>query len=130
MNCNAQTQLSVGFVLQPEFTLIAFAGFVDALRLAADERDGSRPIRCAWSVLAPTSAPIRASCGVEIHPTSHLVDPGRFDYLVVVGGLLRGGHHIDAQLVRYLQQADAAGVPLVGICTGSFVLARSNLLRG
>lgn len=33
----------VGFILVPQFTLMAFAGFVDALRLAADEGDRSRP---------------------------------------------------------------------------------------
>ena len=35
-------KLRVGFLLTPRFTLVAFAGFVDALRLAADEGDRSR----------------------------------------------------------------------------------------
>jgi transcriptional regulator GlxA family with amidase domain len=116
--------------LQPEFTLLAFSGFVDALRLAADERDGSRQIRCSWSILNHSSDPIRASCGLEVHPTDVLDDPKRFDYVVVVGGLLRGGHNIAPDLLAYIQQADRANVPLIGICTGSFVLARANLMRG
>jgi len=37
-------RLRVGFVLTPRFTLTAFAGFIDALRLAADEGDRSRQI--------------------------------------------------------------------------------------
>lgn len=83
------TALSIGFVLQSDFTLLAFAGFVDALRLAADERDRSWPIRCAWAVLSDADAPIRASCGINVYPTCSLVDPKRFDYIVVVGGLVQ-----------------------------------------
>ena len=44
-------RLRVGFVLARRFTLSAFANFVDVLRLAADEGDRSRPIRCSWRVL-------------------------------------------------------------------------------
>ena len=40
-----------GFILLPRFTLLPFAGFVDALRLAADEGDQSRQIRCQWTVM-------------------------------------------------------------------------------
>jgi transcriptional regulator GlxA family with amidase domain len=43
-----QTRLRIGFLLAPRFTLSAFATFVDVLRLAADDGDGSRPIRCRW----------------------------------------------------------------------------------
>jgi len=39
-------KLRVGFVLAQRVTLTAFAGFVDALRLAADEGDRSRPLEC------------------------------------------------------------------------------------
>ena len=42
----APPKLRVGFVLAQRFTLTAFAGFVDALRLAADEGDRSRPLEC------------------------------------------------------------------------------------
>ena len=44
-----QTRLRIGFLLAPRFTLSAFATFVDVLRLAADDGDGSRPIRCRRS---------------------------------------------------------------------------------
>ena len=44
-------KLRVAFILAPRFTLTAFAGFVDALRLAADEGDRSRQIECQWTVL-------------------------------------------------------------------------------
>lgn len=58
-------KLRVGFVLAPRFTLTAFAGFVDALRLAADDGDRSRRMRCDWDVLGRGEA-ITSSCGAAI----------------------------------------------------------------
>ena len=43
---SARPELSVGLVLVPNFTLLALANFVEALRLAADVGDRSRPRRC------------------------------------------------------------------------------------
>lgn len=122
-------RLSVGFVLAPRFTLLAFSAFIDALRLAADDGDRSRPVDCRWEVLSHDLQPITASCGIKVAPTSELPDPAAFDYLVVVGGLLP--HlKLDARLNAYLRGYAAASKPLVGICTGSFVLARLGLMAG
>src|SRR5690606_26307670 len=86
-----QPRLRIGFLLTPRFTLSAFATFVDVLRLAADDGDGSRPIRCRWRVLSPDMAPVQSSCGMRIEPDERLGDPARFDYIVTVGGLIDGG---------------------------------------
>lgn len=122
-------KLSVAFVLAPNFTLLALSAFVDTLRLAADEGDRSRPIRCAWTVLSDTMRPVRSSSGISVNPDSELQDPQLFDYLVVVGGTL-STDLLSKGMAAYVQRAAAAGVPLVGICTGSFVLARLGLMQG
>lgn len=122
-------KLSVAFVLSPKFTLLAFSAFADTLRLAADEGDRSRPIQCHWTILSHDMRPIRASCGVEVLPASELLDPAQFDYVAVVGGLLDGPRPATA-LLDYLRLAASHGVPLIGVCTGSFVLARLGLLSG
>ena len=75
----ARRQLSVGFVLIPNFTLIAFSAIVDLLRLAADEGDRSRPERCSWSVLAPDLNAVTASCGLQVLPWETFDRPERFD---------------------------------------------------
>jgi transcriptional regulator GlxA family with amidase domain len=121
-------KLSVAFILAPNFTLLALSAFVDTLRLAADEGDRSRPIACAWTVLSDTMRPVRASCGISVNPDSELQDPKQFDYIVVVGGTLVADL-LSKDLAAYVQQAARAGVPLVGICTGSFVLARLGLMQ-
>ena len=122
--------LRVGFLLAHHFTLSALSLFVDTLRLAADEGDRSRPIRCAWSIMGATSEPVRSSCGVSVMRTAPFADPRSFDYVVMVGGLLHGGERVDEATIRYLKVADEAGVPLIGVCTGSFILARAGLMEG
>lgn len=125
-----RSTFSVGIVALPNFTMLAFAAFVDTLRLAADEGDRSRPINCRWTVVSATQAPVQSSCGTRITPTELLGDPARFDYVVVVGGLLHKGPLADATTLAWLQRAARAGVTLVGLCVGSFVLASAGLMRG
>jgi transcriptional regulator GlxA family with amidase domain len=121
-------KLNVGFVLAPNFTLTALSNFVDILRLAADEGDRSRPIACAWHVMGASKGPIRSSCGLAIQPTSDLLEPEHLDYVVIVGGLLTGASISDAT-AAYLRRAAAAKIPLVGLCTGSFILCRLGLMK-
>ncbi|WP_175485571.1 helix-turn-helix domain-containing protein [Pseudoxanthomonas sp. GM95] len=124
-------KLRVGIVLMPNFTLTAFAGFIDALRLAADEGDRSRQLQCQWDVMAASGGEaITSSCGIRVGTRSDFASAERYDYVVVVGGVLHGGQRLSAQASRFLKDAAARQVKLVGLCTGSFVLARLGLLRG
>ncbi len=103
---------------------------MDVLRLAADEGDGSRPVRCRWTVLGSTQDPIQASCGLRVLPDEHYGDPRRFDVVVVVGGLLRLDLALDPATHAFLHAADKSGLILVGLCTGSISLLRAGLLDG
>lgn len=127
---STETRLSIGFILARRFTLCAFANFIDVLRLAADEGDRSRPIYCNWTVLSDTMDPVVSSCDIPIVPKERLRDPSRFDYIVVVGGLLDDMPALNPAYARFLHQASEAGVPLVGICTGAFMLHQAGLLDG
>lgn len=127
---NSAPRLSVGFILARRFTLCAFANFVDVLRLAADEGDRSRQILCEWTVLSDTMSPMASSCGVMVQPNERLGDPRKHDYIVVVGGLIDEIPNLSPEYTRYLQKAAASKVPLVGVCTGAFILHRAGLMDG
>ncbi|CTQ32841.1 GlxA family transcriptional regulator [Jannaschia rubra] len=123
-------RLNVGFILTRDFTLSAFANFVDVLRLAADEGDRSRPILCSWRVLSARLNPLRSSCGIAVFPDERLGDPTRFDYIVVVGGLIDGTETLGPEEMAFLRRGAAAKVPLIGVCTGAFVLHHAGLMQG
>jgi len=107
-----------------------FSALIDVLRLAADDGDQSRPPRCEWTVLSSTLDPVRSSSGVEVIPWELLSEPDRFDYLVVIGGLLHRGATCDRATLNFIRAADACGVRLVGVCTGSFALIQAGLMKG
>jgi len=124
----AESRLRVGFLLASRFTLVAFAGFVDALRLAADEGDRSQQWLCTWRILGEPGASVASSCGVAVRVSDPLERPECFDYIVVVGGLLHGGQAVPAKYYQFLRDCAAKGVCLVGLCTGSFIIARAGLM--
>jgi transcriptional regulator GlxA family with amidase domain len=126
----AREPLRVGVILAEHFTLSAFAVFIDHLRLAADEGDRSRPLHVQWSIMSSRQESVPASCGVLIEPTSRFLPPESLDYVVIIGGLLHAGPQIDDATTRYLREVAETRVPLIGICTGSFILCRAGLMRG
>lgn len=123
-------RLRVGIIPAGRFTLAALANFIDVLRLAADEGDRSRPILCSWRLIGPTLEPVESSCGLSVTPDERLGDPRRFDYLVVAGGLIGGAQQVGAEVTAFLRAAAGAKIPLIGLCTGAFILHRAGLMQG
>ena len=124
----SQGQLSIAILLLPDFTLSAFSLFLDPIRLAADERDGSRQIRCKWRVLTLNNLPVTSSCGVEIYPTASRLDHSDIEWLVVVGGLTRTDIHDDYRVLKFIEDAAEDNVRIIGLCTGVFSMAASGIL--
>lgn len=121
--------LNVGFILSRNFTLSAFSLFVDTLRLASDAGDRSGRALCDWRVMSSTGHLVRSSCGVQVAPTSGLIPPQNFHYLAVVGGLLISEEPLERSAFEYVRRAAKDGVKIIGLCTGSFILASAGLLR-
>lgn len=121
--------LSVGFILLPDFTLSALAGFVDTVRLSADENFGSRQVYCSWTILNVDLKPVKSSCGAQVLPWETLRRPIDFDCIVVIGGLVEGHQYIHRQVTDYIAEAHQQGKLVIGLCTGSFALAYAGLMK-
>ncbi|WP_413712406.1 GlxA family transcriptional regulator [Rhizobium sp. Rhizsp82] len=124
-------KLKIGFLLAKNFTLSAFSLFVDTLRLGSDQRDNSGRIACDWLVMSADKHFVTSSSGVQVPPNAPLKPPTDFDYIVVVGGRINEKVEVlDSQAVAYVVNASHAGVPIIGLCTGSFILAEAGILQG
>jgi AraC family transcriptional regulator, glycine betaine-responsive activator len=118
--------LRIGFVMIPKFSMIAFAGAIETLRLAnwTSEKELYR-----YRVLTPDGAPVSASNGVEITPDGGLDEAASLDTVLVCSGT-------DVQRYRnkavdsYLRRMARRGADIGAICTGSYILARVGLLDG
>ncbi|WP_413795140.1 MULTISPECIES: GlxA family transcriptional regulator [unclassified Pseudomonas] len=125
-----EAPLKIGIAPTPDFTLMSLSCFVEFLRLSADERDYSRQIYCAWELLSHDDQPIVSSCGFSMLPTQRFGDPSDYDYIVVHGGILHSTKPIPEALPAFIKKAVNAGIPVIGLCTGQFTLARLGLLNG
>ena len=124
-------ELTVGCILLDQFTLTAFAGFVDALRLAGDHGGRSRQIHTAWKVMSWDGNPRRSSAGMTLAVDCALdaVEPSQFDYVAVCGGNDYPNIHLPPVLRDWLRKAVDQRVRLLGICTGTFVLAQAEVIQ-
>lgn len=121
--------MKVAILLADDFTLSAFALFVDHIRLAADEGDRSRQRRAQWSIFSASGGEVRSSCGMAVGTATGFGDAAVYDYVVLVGGLLRGEQPIGDAAAVFVRRQAAAGATLVGLCTGVFMLCRLGLMR-
>ena len=123
-------EMRVGIILSPKFSLLPVASFLDALRHAADEADFGRQIYCTWKIVGPVGGEeVVSSCGLSSKVETVFPDPCEFDYLVVAGGHLPECLTLPEDTLTYIRKARAANVSLVGICTGSFILAQTGIME-
>jgi len=116
----------IGFLLVPEFTLLAFASALEPLRMA--NRLSGRPLY-EWRTLSVDGAAVRSSSGLALHPDAPIAEAGRLDLLLICAGE-RVQEHASRELLQWLRKLAQRRVALGALCTGAYLLARADLLDG
>lgn len=126
-------RFSVGIVLFDEVEVLDACGpfevFSTASRVSLRDRpDAPAPFQVT-TVAAGESRQVTARGGLVMVAERTLADAGRFDIVVMPGGVT-GEVERDVRLRAWLRtQRDTADL-IAAVCTGAFVLAEAGLLRG
>lgn len=120
------TAEAIGFLLVPNFTLIAFAAAAEPLRLA-NHIVGAELYRRV--LVARDGGAEVCSGGVTVAVDHALADAPPLHTIVVCGGA--GSHRFDDRAtIAFLRRAAALGTAIGSVCIGSHILARAGLLDG
>jgi transcriptional regulator GlxA family with amidase domain len=121
---------TLGFLLLPKFSMMAFVSAVEPLRVA-NRLAGAELYR--WEIVSLEGASIAASNGMSLVADRNLGQLGRSPSryrTVVVGAGFEPEQGYDRRIRDWLRRLDRNGVELGAMDTGSFVLARAGLLDG
>jgi len=115
-----------GFLLMPNFSLIALSSAVDPLRLA-NMALGRRVFD--YVTVGVSAEPVLSSDGIRVLPDQVMGESDRFDTVFVIGPnpIPKQGY---AEITRWLRRLAAQGIVLGGIDSGCYVLAKAGLLKG
>ncbi len=117
------------FFLVPDFSLIAFATAIEALRIA--NRFLPRPAY-EWTIASADGAPVASSSGLEIRADASIAalsSAAPPEMALVCGGLNIERFH-DPAVFQWLRRLAGGGVITGSLCTGAWVLAEAGLLEG
>ncbi|MGB0798182.1 MAG: GlxA family transcriptional regulator [Planktomarina sp.] len=115
-----------GFLLLPEFTLLAFSAALDPLRIA--NQLAQKPLY-GWQVFSQDGTAVSSSSGIDVgvHASLDYLKPDT--YLFVCSG--NNGTNIASDTVLgHVRRHTRFGGHVGGICTGAASLARAGLLKG
>lgn len=115
----------LGFLLLPEFTLLAFSAAVDPLRIA--NQLAQKPLY-RWLLFSETGKPVASSSGVDVSAHSAIDDLPKDIRLLVCAGN-RGIDAASDRIIKKLRHHVRFGGAVGGICTGATTLARAGLLK-
>ena len=116
-----------GFLLVPNYSMIAFSLAIEALRMA-NRASGKTLYR--WSIYSLNGDPVSASNGLEVAIDKNIDKAGDMDICFVCSGV-EVADCWSKQLQFALRKIASRNNIIVGaLCTGSYLLARAGLLDG
>jgi len=115
-----------GFLLLPQFTLLAFSSALDPLRVA--NQLAQKPLY-GWHVVSETGEPVASSSGLAVNVDGDIasVTPG-LPLFVCSGN--DGQKAASKRVLSALRAHVRFGGTVGGICTGAATLARAGMLEG
>jgi AraC family transcriptional regulator, glycine betaine-responsive activator len=113
-------------VILPNFTLIGLGSSIDPLRIANGVAGGKL---YDWCTIALTDAPVPASDGVRVTPDYTLATAPTVDAVLIIGPNPIPTKGTDG-FIRWLKATDRDGIPIGGVDTGSYFVARAGLMDG
>ncbi|MDH3689524.1 MAG: GlxA family transcriptional regulator [Gammaproteobacteria bacterium] len=115
-----------GFLLVPDFSMIAFASAIEPLRMA---NRLSGQILYEWVIVSADGQPVASSNGLEITPSCSIAECATIDTLFVCGGV-DVDRAAGKSLLFWLRKVASRKIAMGSLCTGTHLLARANLLDG
>jgi len=116
----------IGLILVPNFSMLAFTGAVETLRLA--NRVSGRELY-NWHIFSPDGRPVRASNGIELQAEGDLEKASDLTTVAVCGGV-DVQRFQDKAVLSWLRRMARKGADIGALCTASHILARAGLLDG
>src|SRR3954471_1198405 len=117
---------TLGFLLLPQFSMMAFVSAVEPLRVA--NRLAGRELY-RWEIVSRDGGSVEASNGMALVAVRALDDTPLYRMLVICAGF-EPERHYDRRIKSWLLKLSGAGADLGAMDTGSFLLARAGLLDG
>ncbi|TKD61534.1 GlxA family transcriptional regulator [Cobetia marina] len=117
---------TIGFLLLPRFSMMAFFAAVEPLRIA--NRISGKPL-FRWLLISEDGQPVTASSGMTLVADHSILDIRSLPSLAVCSGF-EPEAHLNRALTGWLNRLDAGGCVLGGLDTGCFLLAAAGLLNG
>ncbi|NAW34365.1 helix-turn-helix domain-containing protein [Halomonas alimentaria] len=116
----------VGFLLLPQFSMMAFFAAVEPLRIA--NRISCRPL-FDWTLISVDGEPVTASNGMTLLADRAIDAVHHLPSVAVCSGFAPEAL-LTRPLMAWLHRLDQAGCTLGGLDTGCFLLAAAGLLEG
>ncbi|CAI8342909.1 MAG: AraC family transcriptional regulator [SAR116 cluster bacterium MED-G04] len=117
--------LRVGFLLVPNFSMLAFSSAIEPLRSA--NRMSEKQL-FEWILSSSDGMPVMASNGVEVAANGDLEDLSTCDIVFACSGI-DVHRHCTREMLNCLRLVERRGAAIGAICTGTWLLAKAGLLK-